>query len=134
MAGYSDTPLLRTLGYKRGQTSFVDTAAPYFAEVKDDITPNAPEPYDFVHIFVRNQDELGLSMTFALSKLNHAGMVWVSWPKKSSGAVANIDENAVREFGLKHGVVDVKVAAVDDTWSALKFVYRLKGRTKHSLS
>ncbi len=128
MAGYSNTPLLRKLGYKRGQTSFVDTVAPYYAEVRDDMTFNAPEPYDFIHIFVRNHDELQRSMTFSLSKLGKNGTVWVSWPKKASGIVSDIDENVVREFGLEHGVVDVKVAAVDDIWSALKFVYRLKDR------
>lgn len=134
MAGYSDTSLLRKLGYRSGQTNFVDKAAPYFAQVKDDVTFDAAEPYEFIHIFVRNRSELEQSMTFALTKLGKTGMVWVSWPKKSSGVTTNIDENTVREFGLRHGIVDVKVAAIDDIWSGLKFVHRLKDRTTHSLS
>jgi hypothetical protein len=55
-------------------------------------------------------------------------MVWISWPKKSSGVKTDLDENIVRKLGLKTGLVDVKVCAVDDVWSGLKFVFRLKDR------
>jgi hypothetical protein len=62
------------------------------------------------------------------SALKPDGMVWISWPKKSSGVKTDLDENIVRELGLKTGLVDVKVCAVDDVWSGLKFVFRLKDR------
>jgi hypothetical protein len=55
-------------------------------------------------------------------------MMWISWPKKSSGVATNLDENIIRDFGLEAGLVDVKVCAVDETWSGLKFVYRVKDR------
>lgn len=69
MTGYSKTPLLQKLGFKPEQVNFVDSVAPYFNKVKDDITLNATRPYDFIHIFVRNRSELTRSMTFALTKL-----------------------------------------------------------------
>lgn len=128
MAGYSSTPLLKKLGYRPEQVNFVDSFAPYFSLVKDSITLNAPHPYDFIHIFVSNSDELERSMTFALSKLSKTGTLWVSWPKKASGVASDLNENVVRDFGLAQGVVDVKVAAIDDIWSGLKFVYRLRDR------
>ena len=56
------------------------------------------------------------------------GMIWVSWPKKSSGVVTDLDENNIRDFGLKSGLVDVKVCAVDEVWSGLKFVIPVKSR------
>ena len=60
--------------------------------------------------------------------MNANGMLWVSWPKKAAGVPTDLDENIVREIGLKAGLVDVKVCAVDETWSGLKFVFRLKDR------
>jgi hypothetical protein len=54
--------------------------------------------------------------------------MWISWPKKSSGVTTDLDENFIRDFGLQHGLVDVKVCAVNEIWSGLKFVYRLKDR------
>jgi hypothetical protein len=60
--------------------------------------------------------------------LTKSGMLWISWPKKASGMVTDLDENKIREYGLANGLVDVKVCAVDDTWSGLKFVYRIKDR------
>ncbi len=67
-------------------------------------------------------------MTMALDHLQKNGMLWVSWPKKASKVKTDLDENIVRDMGLKLGVVDVKVIAVDETWSALKFLHSLKDR------
>lgn len=128
MTGYSKTPLLQKLGFKPEQVNFVDDFAPYFSKVKDAITLNATQPYDFIHIFVRNQSELERSMTFALTKLAKTGTLWVSWPKKAAEIKTDINENIIRKFGLSQGVVDVKVVAIDETWSGLKFVYRIKDR------
>lgn len=60
--------------------------------------------------------------------LKKDGMMWISWPKKSSGVTTDLDENFIRDFGLQEGLVDVKVCAVDEIWSGLKFVYRIKDR------
>jgi hypothetical protein len=84
MSGYSSTPLLKKLGYQAQHVNYVDDFAPYFTLFKDSITLNALQPYDFIYIFVKNQEELKRSMSFALKKLAKNGMLWVSWPKKTA--------------------------------------------------
>ena len=128
MAGYSKTPLLKKLGFKKDQVSYVDSHAPYYSQVKENITLGADEPYNFIHIFVKDKEELEKSMGFSLKKLAKNGMLWVSWPKKSAKTATDIDQNTVRDFALKQGVVDVKVAAIDEVWSGFKFMYRIKDR------
>lgn len=83
---------------------------------------------DFIHVFVMSRS--AFQKKFKRSKLYLAktGMLWVSWPKKASGVLTDLDENFIREFGLKSGLVDVKVCAVDEVWSGLKFVFRVKDR------
>ncbi len=83
---------------------------------------------DFIHVFVTTQEDFEKAFLKQKSLLNKNGMLWISWPKKSSGVNTDLDENKIREFGLANGLVDVKVCAVDDTWSGLKFVYRTKDR------
>ena len=80
-------------------------------------------------IFTKSRAELAHEFTQIAKALAPAGMLWVSWPKKSSGVATDLDENVVREIGLKAGLVDVKVCAVTDVWSGLKFVRRIKDRT-----
>ncbi len=127
-AGYSGTPLLQKLGYVPGKISYVDSIAPYFTEVRDDITLNAPSLYDFIHIFVKTPDELQRSANYATSKLAKSGMLWISWPKQTANPTSVLSSNIVRAYGLSIGLVDVKVAAIDAEWSGLKFVYRTKDR------
>ena len=83
---------------------------------------------DFVMLFTRSRLELTSEFSRMTKQLAPAGMLWVSWPKKSSGVPTDVDENAVREIGLAAGLVDVKVCAVTDVWSGLKFVRRLQDR------
>lgn len=83
---------------------------------------------DFIHLFVSDQKSFQVGFDKAKACLSPQGMLWVSWPKKSSKMAADLDENIIREYGLKQGLVDVKVCAVSDIWSGLKFVYRLKDR------
>jgi hypothetical protein len=128
MADYSKTPLLQKLGLKKDQVIYVDNFAPYFPQIEKYITLNAGKPYDFIHIFVKNRSELHRSLTFALTKLAKKGILWVSWPKKAVNAKNDLDENIIRDFGLTNGIVDVKVAAIDEIWSGLKFVFRIKDR------
>ena len=84
---------------------------------------------DWVHAFYGSRQMLEQELATLKQHLAPAGQLWVSWPKKSSGVTSDLDENIVRQIGLANGLVDVKVAAIDDTWSGLKFVYRLKDRT-----
>jgi hypothetical protein len=83
---------------------------------------------DFIHFFTTQKSELEQTFSFLKNLLSKNGMLWISWPKRISGVNSDLGENIVREIGLKHGLVDIKVCAVDETWSALKFVFRIKDR------
>lgn len=83
---------------------------------------------DFAMIFVKSAAELKKQFAEVACQLATAGMLWVSWPKKTSGVTTNLNENEVRRIGLEAGLLDVKVCAMNDTWSGLKFVIRLKDR------
>lgn len=134
MAGYSGTPLPKKLGIKAG----FKVALPGIpSDVKKElheafrgcqIVDGGGKELDFVHLFVKTQAELKKSFASWAKKLQPAGVLWVSWPKKTSGVASDLDENRVREIGLAAGLVDVKVCAVDDVWSGLKFVIRVKDR------
>lgn len=135
MAGYSGTPLQKKLGIKAGmQISDLHIPPAYW----DLISPlpdgvqviEAPKKgaIDFVHIFTKEKKVFEKEFVRSRELLKKDGMLWISWPKKSSKVVTDLDENLIREFGLKNGLVDVKVCAVDEIWSGLKFVYRLKDR------
>ncbi len=83
-------------------------------------------PLDFAMIFIKSQAEMKEQFPKFARRLATAGMLWVSWPKKASGMVTDLNENDVRRLGLLAGLVDVKVCAVDEVWSGLKFVIRVK--------
>ncbi len=83
---------------------------------------------DFAMMFSKSRAELAKDFSRMAKLLAPAGMLWVSWPKKSSGVATDLDENVVREIGLDAGLVDVKVCAVTEVWSGLKFVRRVKDR------
>lgn len=85
-------------------------------------------PLDLVVLFVNSQKTLKTEFPKLAKKLANNGMLWVSWPKKSSGVITDLSENVIRDFGLASGLVDVKVCAVNEVWSGLKFVYRLRDR------
>ena len=135
MAGYSGTPLLKKLGIKPGIRIYVHQPPPSYFDwlhplpEKTEVAEKAGGRLDFIHLFVKDQktfrDVLIKSKTF----LKSDRMLWVSWPKKSSGVTTDLDENKIRDFGLDHGLVDIKVCAVDETWSGLKFVIPLKNRS-----
>ena len=135
MAGYSGTPLVKKLGIKEGfNVSFVNAPKGFHEELDftDDVTVNSNSraPIDFVLLFVRSKRELEKTFSRYAAKLKPAGMFWISWPKKASGVATDLTDNVVRELGLAKGMVDVKVCAVDETWSGLKFVFRLKDRPR----
>lgn len=83
---------------------------------------------DFVHIFVKTKKEFEKGFLASKKSMSINAMLWVSWPKRSSKVATDLDENIIRDFGLMNGLVDVKVCAVDEVWSGLKFVYRLEDR------
>jgi hypothetical protein len=132
MAGYSGTPLPKKLGLKE---QFRVTLRKVPAEVKSELKDALAVcrivkdgPLDFVLLCVKSQAELKAEFLRFSKQLAPAGMIWVSWPKKNSGVETDVGENEVREIGLDAGLVDVKVCAVNDVWSGLKFVVRRKDR------
>lgn len=134
MAGYSGTPLPKKLGIKDG-FRILRTGMPVEvrAELKEalagcKVVSNGSGALEFAIIFVKTQAELKRQFSKVAKQLAPAGMLWVSWPKKSSGVTTDINENDVRRIGLEAGLVDVKVCAVNEVWSGLKFVIRLKDR------
>jgi hypothetical protein len=94
----------------------------------DGVKPVTRGTLDFALLFVRAQSELRKTFPRLRDRLESNGALWVSWPKKTSGVETDLSENIIREFGLAAGLVDVKVCAVDETWSGLKFVRRLRDR------
>jgi hypothetical protein len=136
MPGYSGTPLPKKLGIKKGFSVRLLAAPPEVqAQLRDtlancEVTSDEQKPLDFVMAFTRSKAELK-SYFSPLTKMSApAGMLWISWSKKSSGVATDVDENVVRAIGLAARLVDVKVCAVTDVWSALKFVRRVQDRQK----
>jgi hypothetical protein len=135
MAGYSGTPLVKKLGIKPGfNVAFVGSPAGYANELDlpADVTINSRsgKPLDFVQLFVKSEKDLTTKFSEYAQRLNASGMLWVSWPKRSSGVSTDLSENIVRDIGLAAGLVDVKICAVNEVWSGLKFVFRLRDRAK----
>jgi hypothetical protein len=136
MPGYSGTPLPKKLGIKAGFR--VQLANPP-AEVRTELSTALAEckvlkqgdGLDFVMLFSKSRAELAKQFSRLAKSLAPAGMLWVSWPKKSSGVATDVDEQVVRGIGLDAGLVDVKVCAVTEVWSGLKFVRRVKDRAKN---
>lgn len=133
MAGYSGTPLVKKLGIKENFNAVLVNAPAGFREELDlpkGVTINSQKrkPLDFILFFVKSKHELENRFLLYAAKLAPSGTLWISWPKKASGVATDLTDNAVREIGLAKGMVDVKVCAVDDVWSGLKFVFRLKDR------
>ncbi len=133
MAGYSGTPLVKKLGIKPGTRAQFLGVPPGF-----DLKPLAAEAkvvrsgeLDFAQLFVRSTAQLkkNLGPLFSRMAPETGTMVWVCWPKKSSGVTTDVTEDVVREAALPLGWVDVKVCAVNETWSGLKF-YRRKAQVK----
>jgi len=134
MPGYSGTPLPKKLGIKAGfRVWFVDLPAKVRAELSTELpacetVSDAKTPLDFAMVFTKSATQLSKEFERVAKRLAPAGMLWASWPKKSSGVATDLDDNVVRAIGLAAGLVDVKVCAVTDVWSGLKFVWRVKDR------
>src|SRR5262245_49797288 len=134
MAGYSGTPLVRKLGIRAGDTIALLHAPDDYLELVGPLPAGArvlkriTDDVRFIHLFVRDRSALGRELPRAKKAMARDGMLWVSWPKKSSGVATDLTEDVIRADALAAGLVDVKVCAVDETWSGLKLVYRLADR------
>ncbi len=133
-AGYSKRSLVQKLGIKPGMTFVVLGAPPDYAETLGELPEGARlqtqlrGPLKFIHFFSTQRNELEGRFAALKKALAPDGALWISWPKGASKVPTDLTENVVREMGLRHGLVDIKVCAVDETWSGLKFVYRIKDR------
>ena len=129
--GYSGTPLVKKLGIMEG-ARFQFVSAPRTFRALLGRLPKATAvdegALDLAILFVKSQAALAKEFPQLRDRLVSNGTLWVSWPKRASGVATDLNEGIVRDYGLGAGLVDVKVCAIDETWSGLKFVRRLKDR------
>jgi len=136
MAGYSGTPLPQKLGIKPGARLGLFNAPKGFDKTLGALpegvktTTQLRGSLDVAVFFTDKSDDLAKRFGALAKAISPAGGLWVSWPKKSSGVNTDLHENIVRSIGLEGGLVDVKVCAIDETWSGLKFVVRVKDRPR----
>jgi hypothetical protein len=134
MAGYSSTPLPKKLGIKEGSRIALINAPKDFQRELGALPEKAvfvarlTKPPDIVLLFVLSERALLRDFSKVAEKLATNGMIWVAWPKKTSGVATDLTFNRVQRIGLDSGLVDVKICAIDDVWSGLKFVFRVKDR------
>ena len=138
-SGYSGTPLLKKLGLKPGgqracflnaPEDYPKTLGPLPAGIRLTQRLAKAKWLDFIHYFTKERKQLEKAFPKLKAALDWDGILWISWPKGASKIPTDLNENIVREIGLDAGLVDVKVAAVDEVWSGLKFVHRLKDRPR----
>ena len=135
-SGYSGTPLAKKLGFKPGQRVSAPGAPPNYrkllAPLPEDIEFQArvSKNTDIVHFFTTSKAELAKNLLAWLKVLGPEAAIWVSWPKKTSKVSTDITEDTIRAVALPMGLVDIKVCAVDETWSGLKLVLRKELRKK----
>ena len=134
MAGYSKTPLVKKLGIKEGFKVVILNSPQNYQQTLGELPENVTladslvGPFDFIHFFTTQREALVNEFPRLKQALASNGMLWISWPKRSAKVETDLTEDIIRAIGLNNGLVDVKVAAVDEVWSGLKFVYRLKDR------
>jgi hypothetical protein len=142
MAGYSGTPLAKKLGIKDNfRAALVHVPDDVKTELRgalakcriERVSANTAEDLNFIFLFAKSRAGLELELLPAAKALAPAGMLWIAWPKQSSGVPTDLTGNLVRQSGLDAGLVDVKVCAVTDVWSGLKFVIPVKNRMKAKL-
>jgi hypothetical protein len=136
MAGYSGTPLVTKLGIKPGcrllllhaPPDFEATLGPLPDEVETATDLSGKRLGDVILFFTARRSLLENQFARLMKRLSPSGGLWISWPKKASGVETDLTEDVIREHALEAGLVDNKVCAIDDTWSGLRLVYRLKDR------
>ena len=133
-AGYSPRSLAAKLGLRPGARAWLINAPPGYQDRLAPLPPGvqfveaAAPGLDFIQCFSRERRDVESRFPGCMAALAPAGALWISWPKRAARVPTDLDENIIREIGLRCGLVDVKVAAVDAVWSGLKFVYRLRDR------
>jgi len=132
-AGYSGTPLAKKLGIKNGFNIALFHQPDYYFKLFTDFPANVDltnktSNIDFIHYFTIEEKQLLRDIIMLKNRIKQNGMIWISWPKKSSKVSTDINEDVVRGIALRNGLVDIKVCAVDDTWSGLKLVIPVKDR------
>ena len=133
-AGYSKRSLVEKLGIKPNSRIAIFNAPSNFDSTLGPLPDGVVRrsklsgPLHFIHAFFLHSSKLDRQFPSLKKALDQSGALWISWPKKSAKVETDLAENLVREIGLRHGLVDIKVCAVDEVWSGLKFVYRLKDR------
>jgi hypothetical protein len=120
MAGYSGKPLAEKLGIEPGLKVYVDQGPSDLDLGGAPHTNRLPKQADIILVFCTDRSRLEARLSTLVERTVVNGMIWVCWPKKASGVTTDLTENFVRDFGMASGMVDVKVAAIDETWSALK--------------
>ena len=133
-SGYSGTPLARKLGIKQGFKICILNSPDYYYSLFDELPDELQEiedrevKKDFIHYFASSVAQLEEDLPNLRQEIEENGMIWVSWPKKTSKIESDLNENIIREMALAIGLVDVKVCAVDEVWSGLKLVIRIENR------
>jgi hypothetical protein len=128
MAGYSGKPLVQKLGIQPGFCIFIEGAPAAYADIVGKppaavtVATRLKAPLDMVHLFATRAPGLAGKLRGCRDAIGPDGMIWVSWPKKSSGVATDLTDVVVRDTALPLGLVDIKVCAIDDVWSGLKFV------------
>lgn len=133
MAGYSGTPLPKKLGIKENaRVALLEAPRGFALDLPDGVSAKTElrgkDPIDVVLLFTTSRADLAKRFAKARDRIAKNGALWVCWPKKSSGVATDLSEGVARELGLAEGLVDNKVCAVDETWSGLRFVWRLSDR------
>lgn len=133
-AGYSGTPLPKKLGLKAGFRVGLLAAPDGFDETLGELPPGikvrrqARAPLDVIVAFFTRRSELERRLPALKRSMTPSAGLWIAWPKRSSGVATDLDENVVRDLALATGLVDNKVCAIDQVWSGLRLVYRLRDR------
>jgi hypothetical protein len=133
--GYSGTPLWKKLGLKPGMEVWVQHAPEGYLDALEHIPEEVEwhnmmpdKTVDFAHVFSTKKEQLEANAIQLKDLIHKSGILWISWPKKTSKIQTDLNRDWIRQHFLQIGLVDVKVAAIDENWSGLKFVYRLKDR------
>lgn len=134
--GYSGTSLAKKLGLKSGQFILLYNEPKQFEKLFSEFAKDVnrlehieKNSADFIHLFCTHEEELVENVILLKPALKKTGMFWVSWPKGSSKINTNLKREVIRDYLLSVGLVVIKVVAIDEDWSGLKFVYKLKDRT-----
>jgi hypothetical protein len=134
LAGYSGTPLVKKIGIKPGhRLALVDAPVGFKNELLDlpeevEFVSGDKKALDVILFFMKSRASLEKHLPRLKTSIAQAGMIWAVWPKKASGVETDLNENIIRDSGLAIGLVDIKVCAINEVWSGLKFVIPVKDR------